>query len=577
MSSYTGNSSSLSKWQLALVVGAPVAFGLGYLCYRNYVNDKPKDEEHAKALKRNNVFSSSVDGDDEKSSSIAKPTVAEKPTARSDVFKTEGNKLFQSGKFDEAIEQYNQAIEACPPECIEELATYYQNRAAAYEKLQKYSSVKADCNKALELKPKYVKALVRRAKALEHFDDLVTALEDISAACILERFGNPTTVGMADKILRALGAKHTEEYVKTRKPVMPSKYFIRTYFSAFQHDPITSAINEQSNKEDLTSYEEALKAVKNQNYDDVIPLCTKALNNLEAENDSIHKLKILLLRGTFNLLLGMYEDALSDLSSVINSDVTSKELKVNALIKRASMHVQLEQPEKSFDDFAQAVELDPDCSDIYHNRGQVNLLSEKIEEAKADFDKAVELNPDFGVAFVQKCYTDYRNSVTLRDINMIQESIENFNNACTKFPDCAECFNLYAQVLADTNDFPKADMYFEKAANKDPKNATILVQRGLLHLQWKNDFNLAINLIKKAIEIDDKCEFAYETLGTIEVQRGNLEYAIELFEKALALGRTNMELSHLFSLRDASKAQLSVGLRLGVDLKSTLDTRGFMA
>jgi import receptor subunit TOM70 len=29
----------------------------------------------------------------------------------------------------------------------------------------------------------------------------------------------------------------------------------------------------------------------------------------------------------------------------------------------------------------------------------------------------------------------------------------------------------------------------------------------------------ASKLISKAIEVDDKCEFAYETLGTIEVQR----------------------------------------------------------
>ena len=32
----------------------------------------------------------------------------------------------------------------------------------------------------------------------------------------------------------------------------------------------------------------------------------------------------------------------------------------------------------------------------------------------------------------------------------------------------------------------------------------------------------AVELITRALEIDEKCEFAYETLGTIEVQRGNL-------------------------------------------------------
>lgn len=30
---------------------------------------------------------------------------------------------------------------------------------------------------------------------------------------------------------------------------------------------------------------------------------------------------------------------------------------------------------------------------------------------------------------------------------------------------------------------------------------------------------MGLDLISKAIEIDNKCDFAYETMGTIEVQR----------------------------------------------------------
>lgn len=39
------------------------------------------------------------------------------------------------GKYDEAIALYNNAIDACEKENKEELAIYYQNRAAAYEHL----------------------------------------------------------------------------------------------------------------------------------------------------------------------------------------------------------------------------------------------------------------------------------------------------------------------------------------------------------------------------------------------------------------------------------------------------------
>ena len=38
---------------------------------------------------------------------------------------------------------------------------------------------------------------------------------------------------------------------------------------------------------------------------------------------------------------------------------------------------------------------------------------------------------------------------------------------------------------------------------------------------------MCFSLYYRALDVDDKCEFAYETLGTIEVQRGNLGTLIE--------------------------------------------------
>ena len=64
---------------------------------------------------------------------------------------------------------------------------------------------------------------------------------------------------------------------------------------------------------------------------------------------------------------------------------------------------------------SKAVEIDEDNADIYHHRGQVNLLTEQIEEATSDFQKAVEINPEFPVAYVQKLYTDYRHAVQKND------------------------------------------------------------------------------------------------------------------------------------------------------------------
>lgn len=38
-------------------------------------------------------------------------------------------------------------------------------------------------------------------------------------------------------------------------------------------------------------------------------------------------------------------------------------------------------------------------------------------------------------------------------------------------------------------------------------------------LQWRQDVEKAADLVSEALVIDDKCDFAYETLATLEVQR----------------------------------------------------------
>ena len=55
------------------------------------------------------------------------------PVEKAQAVKLRGNKYFKGGKFDQAIRCYTEAIDLCPEDNKTDLATYYQNRAAAYE------------------------------------------------------------------------------------------------------------------------------------------------------------------------------------------------------------------------------------------------------------------------------------------------------------------------------------------------------------------------------------------------------------------------------------------------------------
>ena len=52
----------------------------------------------------------------------------------------------------------------------------------------------------------------------------------------------------------------------------------------------------------------------------------------------------------------------------------------------------------------------------------------------------------------------------------------------------------------------------------------------------------------------------------MEVQRGNMSRAVELFSKAIPLANTELEMAHIFGLKNAAMAQQAVSQSLGVPL-----------
>merc|ERR1712012_331997 len=366
----------------------------------------------------------------------------------------------------------------------------------------------------------------------------------MGSVCVLEGFQKQEHLVMVDSVLKELGRAEAGLAAKNRSAVMSSKFFINQYFQGFYEDPFMKSLEKESEGDvdeeekvgDISKgYGAARECFKADNFDDIIKHCDE---EIESKGDKITEAT--LLRGTFFILCKQTEKALTDLNNIINDDTAPVKYKANALIKRASLHIQQckdpsKDPELSKADFAKALEIDPDNADVHHHRAQVFLLTDETNKALVDFRKAVELQPNFAISQCQKLYTEYRAANSIGDHNTINKVIEEFKELTVRFPKCVETWALYAQ-------------------------------RGLCALQSKGDITAAVELLEKALEIDEKCEFAYETLGTIAVQRGNLKRAIELFDKAIPLANTELEMAHLYGLRDAAQAQITVSSKLGISL-----------
>ncbi|XP_052331740.1 mitochondrial import receptor subunit TOM70-like [Oncorhynchus keta] len=555
------------RWQLALLVGTPLVLGIGavYLWKRNKTKDTPRKSNAERTTPEGSANPVQGQGARCEQEDMS-------PLDRAQGAKNKGNKYFKAGKYEQAIQCYTEAIGLCPRDNQTDLSTFYQNRAAAYEQQMKWTEVVQDCTQAVVINPRYIKALFRRAKALERLDNKKECLEDVTAVCILEAFQNQQSMLLADKVLKLLGKEKAKDKYKNRDPLMPSPQFIKSYFSSFTDDIISQPLQKGEKKDEdkdnegeaaevteSSGYLKAKQYMEEENYDKIISECTK-----EVESGGKYTAEALLLRATFYLLIGNATGAQPDLDRVINMEDVNVKLRANALIKRGSMYMQQQQPMMSTQDFNMAAEIDTRNADVYHHRGQLKILLDQVEEAVGDFDECILLRPDSALAQAQKGFALYRQAYTGNSQSQVQTAMDGFEDIIGRFPKCAEGYALYAQALTDQQQFGKADQMYNKCIDLEPDNATTYVHKGLLQLQWKQDLDLGLDLISKAIEMDNKCDFAYETMGTIEVQRGNLEKAIDMFNKAINLAKSEIEMAHLYSLCDAAYAQTEVARKYGL-------------
>ncbi|KMZ74218.1 Glutamyl-tRNA(Gln) amidotransferase subunit A [Zostera marina] len=95
--------------------------------------------------------------------------------------KQKGNTAYKEKKWQKAISLYSEAIKL-----VENNATYYNNRAAAYLELGNYVQVESDCTTAISFDKKNIKAYLRRGTARETLGYWQDALDDFRHALVLE-------------------------------------------------------------------------------------------------------------------------------------------------------------------------------------------------------------------------------------------------------------------------------------------------------------------------------------------------------------------------------------------------------
>ncbi|VUZ39712.1 unnamed protein product [Hymenolepis diminuta] len=277
--------------------------------------------------------------------------------------------------------------------------------------------------------------------------------------------------------------------------------------------------------------------------------------------------RALLLDATFKALSGNAEEAKTRFLSIGDNFFAHPSIRVNALIKAASLFMTLEQDISScMYTFQQAQTLDPICADVYIHRGQTNLLTGNLAAAEKDFSEAIRLQPNCSVAHAQRLYMRYRKAALESRVSECEKIVNDFKLLQEKFPTCIETISIFAQVLTEMGEFEKADNLYAKLIELTPTSGMPYAQRGVLHLRLKQDPVEAEKLIEKGLEVDPRCEMAWELLGQLAMERGQHEKALESFQRALDESSIISDRQHLFALREGVKAQLQAAKKYNLNL-----------
>jgi len=460
------------------------------------------------------------------------------------LLKAKGNSAYQQRKFAQAAELYTQAIDISPkPEPV-----FYSNRAACYVNMSppKHELVIEDCDTALNLDHNYVKALNRRAGALEGLKRYEEALRDFTAATILDKFKNEGAGQAVERVLKKLSNEKAAEILATRESRLPSFTFISAYFAAFRSRPLPTKPESPSTGDNTLIL--ALEALAAADYARSLTLVNEALEQSVSWDGG--KAEALNLRGTFKFLTGDIAGAEQDL-------LTSIELVpsfTQSLVKIASVHMEQGDPKKAFECFEKAIKYNPDDPDIYYHRGQVLFIMNEFTQAAENYTMSTTLDDQFVFSHIQLAVAQYKSG-------LLANSMATFRRTLKAFPQRSEPQNYYGELLLDQQRFEDAVEKFERAielerAKTPPMNVLPIVNKGLALYQWKQDIGAAERCCNEALRIDPECEAAVATLAQLFLQQSKIERAVEMFIRQTELARSEPELINALTYQYASSSQM---------------------
>ncbi|MEK7256140.1 MAG: tetratricopeptide repeat protein, partial [Bacteroidota bacterium] len=184
--------------------------------------------------------------------------------------------------------------------------------------------------------------------------------------------------------------------------------------------------------------------------------------------------------------------------------------------------------EKSISAFSAAMQV-RQTESLYLNRGLALASASHPKEAFNDFNQALKMNPDNLAACLGK-------GAVLIELGQFSLALDWLDKALELEPGNASALTNQAIAHFKMEEKDAAAGLFEQAISLQPQ-ASIFLARGQCRLEVR-DWSGALQDVKLAMEVEPENPEVYFFLGTVEMKMGNAAAAIESFSIALEVNPT---------------------------------------
>jgi tetratricopeptide (TPR) repeat protein len=181
--------------------------------------------------------------------------------------------------------------------------------------------------------------------------------------------------------------------------------------------------------------------------------------------------------------------------------------------------------------FDRALEIEPNNSKTWENKGFALTSLEQYEEAIMAFDRALEIEPNNSKTWENKGFA-------LASLEQYEEAIMIFDRALKIEPNNSSAWENKGFALAKLERHQKAIIAYDRALEIEPNNSNTLGNKGVA-LASLEQYEEAIMIFDRALEIEPNDSNNWESKGFALAKLERYEEAIIAYDRAIEFNNSN--------------------------------------